>query len=246
MNILQVNKVSKYFGALGALEDVTITVKQGEIVGLVGPNGSGKSTLFNVISGVDRVTKGDIIFESKNITNLPSPAICRLGIGRTFQIVRPFLKLSVLENVMVGKYFGHPGKKGKFTQIKDKAIELLEFVNLADKKGAYPANLTLADRKKLEIARALATSPKLLLLDEVASGLNEKEVEEVVNLIHEINKEWKITLIVVEHVMSMIMKISDRIIVLSSGKKIADGAPSEVVNDKEVIEVYLGEPISQQ
>ncbi len=234
-----VEHVTKEFGGLVAVDDVSFAAELNEIMGLVGPNGSGKTTLFNCISGIIHPTSGRIIFQGKDITGLKPHHICTMGIGRTFQIVRPFHSLSALENVMVGLSFGrveHP------ENLRDEALEILGFVGLREKAATTAGHLILAERKKLEIARALATGPSLLLLDEVAAGLTETETDGMIDLLKEINKRG-VTLLVVEHVMSVIMSLSDRVLVLSEGKKIAEGTPEAIANDPHVVDVYLGESI---
>lgn len=231
--------MTKEFGGLVAVDDVSFAAELNEIMGLVGPNGSGKTTLFNCISGIIHPTSGRIIFQGKDITGLKPHHICTMGIGRTFQIVRPFHSLSALENVMVGLSFGrveHP------ENLRDEALEILGFVGLREKAATTAGHLILAERKKLEIARALATGPSLLLLDEVAAGLTETETDGMIDLLKEINKRG-VTLLVVEHVMSVIMSLSDRVLVLSEGKKIAEGTPEAIANDPHVVDVYLGESI---
>lgn len=231
--------MTKEFGGLVAVDDVSFAAELNEIMGLVGPNGSGKTTLFNCISGIIHPTSGRIIFQGKDITGLKPHHICTMGIGRTFQIVRPFHSLSALENVIVGLSFGrveHP------ENLRDEALEILGFVGLREKAATTAGHLILAERKKLEIARALATGPSLLLLDEVAAGLTETETDGMIDLLKEINKRG-VTLLVVEHVMSVIMSLSDRVLVLSEGKKIAEGTPEAIANDPHVVDVYLGESI---
>ena len=241
MHILEGEKVTKNFGGLAAVSDVDFFVDKGEIVGLIGPNGAGKTTLFNLISAALTPKPGIIKFEGKNITGLKPYQICRTGIARTFQTVKIFGYLSILENVRVAAFFGS-GDKPSPAQATKEALELLEFVGLS-KKAAVDApakDLTLANQKRLEVARALATKPKLLLLDELMAGLNQTEVAEAMDDVRQI-RDRGITIIMIEHVMKAIMNVCDRIIVLNYGKKIAEGTPQEIVNSKIVIEVYLGE-----
>lgn len=235
--ILSLVQVTKTFGGLKAVNGVSFEVSKGEIVSLVGPNGSGKTTLFNCISGIYTVNNGKILFLGENISHFSPPRICKIGIGRTFQVVRPFLRLTCLENILVGLYFGQEGQK---KESRREGLRMLEFVGLGEKANKPAMELRLAERKRLEIARALATRPKLLLLDEVAAGLNEAEIQEMIRLLRQIHTQG-ITLLVVEHVMSLVMDLSYRVVVLNEGKKIADGLPEIVANDQQVINVYLGQ-----
>ncbi len=236
--MLDVSQVTKRFGGLTAVDRVSLDLEKGRILGLVGPNGSGKTTLFNCISGLFPPTSGRIVFEGKDITRVKPHRICRLGIGRTFQLVKPFHSLSVKENVLLGLAFG---RRDRTAGLREQAMDILEFVGLSGKAESKAGGLILAERKRLEIARALATGPSLLLLDEVASGLTESESEDIVALLKEINRRG-LSLLIVEHVMAVIMSLSHRVVVLSDGRKIADGPPDEVANDPNVIDVYLGEP----
>ncbi|MBN1161133.1 MAG: ABC transporter ATP-binding protein [Dehalococcoidales bacterium] len=239
MHLLEGEKVTKYFGGLAAVSEVDFYVDEGEIVGLIGPNGAGKTTLFNLISAALEPKPGIIKYKDKKINGLKPYKICRLGIARTFQTVKIFGNMPVIENVRVGSLFG-PLVGLSTAEATKVATELLEFVGLS--KVAYtPArDLTLAHQKRLEVARALATKPTLLMLDELMAGLNQTELLEAMELIKQIQKKG-ITIIMIEHVMKAIMGICDRIIVLHHGQKIADGTPQEVANSKTVIEVYLGE-----
>ena len=240
MRILEGKGVTKHFGGLIAVSDVDFYVDKGEVVGLIGPNGAGKTTLFNLISASLAPKPGTIIFKDKNITGLKPHQICRLGIARTFQTVKIFANLSVLDNVRVAALFGPP-KNPSSAQATKEALELLEFVGLSKKDVNSPAkDLTLANQKRLEVARALATKPDLLLLDELMDGLNQTEVAEAMDDVRQI-RDRGVTIIMIEHVMKAIMNVCDRIIVLNYGKKIAEGTPREIVNSKTVIEVYLGE-----
>ena len=239
MYLLEGEGVTKYFGGLAAVSDIDFYVDEGEIVGLIGPNGAGKTTLFNLISAALEPKPGIIKFKGKKINGLKPYQICRLGIARTFQIVKIFGNLPVIENVRMGALFGAAGRVLEADATKE-AQELLEFVGLTAVAYAPARDLTLAYQKRLEVARALATKPSLLLLDEIMAGLNQTELNEAMVLVKDIQGKG-ITIIMIEHVMKAIMNICDRIIVLHHGKKIAEGTPQEVANSKTVIEVYLGE-----
>lgn len=210
-------------------------VYPGEIVGLIGPNGAGKTTLFNVVSGYLQPTAGDVFFEGRRITGEPPYRLAKAGISRTFQIVRPFPQLSVLENVMVAAFLSHPRRK----DAEEAAWQVLRWTNLQERARSAARELTLAGRKRLEIAKALATNPRLLLLDEVVAGLNPTEADATVELIQGIRQRG-ITIVAVEHIMRVIMRTSDRIVVLNHGQKIAEGPPAAVAADPAVIEAYLG------
>ena len=239
MHILEGEGVTKNFGGLSAVSDVNFHVDQGEVLGLIGPNGAGKTTLFNLISAALVPKPGIIKFKGQNITGLGAYKICRLGIARTFQTVKIFAGLPVFNNVLIGALFGGSQKMTPAEAEKTTA-ELLEFVGLSNVSRTLAADLTLANQKRLEVARALATKPELLLLDELMAGLNQTEVSQTMELIKQIRGEG-ITIIMIEHVMKAIMNVCDRIIVLNHGKKIAEGTPQEIATSKKVIEVYLGE-----
>jgi len=235
MSILQLNKVTQRFGELAAVDNLSFEVEDGEIFGIAGPNGAGKSTLFNVITGFCRGS-GDIIFDGSNIRGLKPHQICQKGIARTFQIPEPFLTLPIIENVKVGAHFGVRGAHDERECIK----EAIDFVGLQGKENVIAANLNLFDKKMTLLAAALATKPKLLLLDEPIGGLSPTEVTESVALMKKINKELGLTIIIIEHLMKVLTEVSQRLMILNSGEKICIGPPKEVIKDKQVIEIYLG------
>ncbi|HUT68464.1 MAG TPA: ABC transporter ATP-binding protein [Dehalococcoidales bacterium] len=239
MHILEGEGVTKYFGGLSAVSEVDFYVDQGEVVGLIGPNGAGKTTLFNLISAALVPKPGTIKFKGINITGMKPHKICRMGIARTFQTVKIFANMPVSDNVRIGSLFGTYQKMSPAEAVKE-TTELLEFVGLSKVSGVPAKDLTLANQKRLEVARALATRPELLLLDELMAGLNQTEVSESMELVKKIRDKGT-TIIMIEHVMKAIMNVCDRIIVLHHGKKIAEGTPQEIVTSKTVIEVYLGE-----
>lgn len=239
MPLLEGEGVSRYFGGLAAVADVDFYLDEGQILGLIGPNGAGKTTLFNLISAALKPTSGKISYRGRDITGFPPYKICRLGIARTFQTVKIFPHVPVLRNVMVGSLFG-TGRRVSEGQALRKAEEALEFVNLSHLKDVPAGDLTLANQKRLEVARALATDPDLLLLDELMAGLTQNEITEAMGDITTIRARG-VTVIMIEHVMHAIMGICDRIMVLDYGRKIAEGTPQEVAGNEKVIEVYLGQ-----
>lgn len=236
MKILEVNQLVKDFGGLRAVDTLDIVIEQGQILGLIGPNGAGKSTAFNCIAGVYSPSKGDIHFLGKRINGYKPWNLCKNGLARTFQIVKPFSSKSVLYNVMVGSFVNTDKKD----VAEEKALKVLNFLHFEDKKDMKAGNLTIADRKRLEIARALATEPKLLLLDEVMAGLRPAEIDELVQIIQNL-RDSGVTIFVIEHIMRAIMALSDRIVVIHFGKKIAEGIPEKVASDENVIKAYLGD-----
>lgn len=235
MALLEVRRLTKRFGGLVALDDVSFNVEKGEIVGLIGPNGAGKTTLFNCVTGFYEPDSGEIHFDGHNICGLKPHETCLKGIARTFQIVKAFHSMRVMESVTTGAL----ARTDRTQDGEKKALETLGFVGLADKKNVLAGSLTIVDRKRLGLASALATGPKLILLDEVAAGLNPVEIDDVIRLLRKI-RDGGTTLFVVEHVMKLIMPVADRVAVLHHGKKIAEGRPEEVARDEAVIEAYLG------
>lgn len=235
--LLKVNNVTKAFGGLTAVSSVSFEVEEGNIVGLIGPNGAGKTTLFNCISGFYKVTEGNIFFHDQEITNLPPNKVSHYGLARTFQIVKPLKDMSVLDNVTVGTL----RHTAKVKEAKEYSEYLCQFGGLGSKVSFNATKLTIVDKKRLEIIRALATKPTLLMLDETMAGLNPTERLEAVELVKKINQEMKITIIMIEHVMDIIMPLSNKIVVLDYGRKIAEGLPQEIVRNEDVIKAYLGE-----
>jgi len=239
MRVLEGKGVTKYFGGLAAVFDINFHVDQGEVFGLIGPNGAGKTTLFNLISAALAPKSGIIKFKGENITGLKPHQICRLGVARTFQTVKIFANLPVLDNVVLGSLFGTSNAISS-ADAEREATELLEFVGLSAVKATPAKDLTLANQKRLEVAGALATKPELLLLDEIMAGLNPAEVAQAMELVTRI-RDKGITIIMIEHVMKAIMSVCERIMVLHHGRKIAEGTPQEITTSKTVIKVYLGE-----
>jgi branched-chain amino acid transport system ATP-binding protein len=238
MAMLDIQHVSKYFGGLAANSDVSFSMEQGMIMGLIGPNGAGKTTLFNCITGYYPPSKGDVVFKGVRLNGMQPDAVCRLGMVRTWQKVRPLAKMTVLDNVMVGAL----ARTSSLAVAREIAHDQLKVVHLDHKASFLAGGLPIGERKKLEVARVLATKPELLLLDEVMGGLNPAESEEIIQLILDLRKRG-LTQMVIEHDMKAIMRISDRIVVLNSGEKLTEGAPREVANHPDVIAAYLGERV---
>ncbi|MDD3267942.1 MAG: ABC transporter ATP-binding protein [Syntrophomonadaceae bacterium] len=251
MPVLSLENISQEFGGLRALDAVNIDVAELAIFGIIGPNGAGKTTLFNIITGFYVPTEGSLIFQGRNVNGVATHSIARLGIARTFQNIRLFNKLSVLDNVRIGCHgvskcgffsslLGLPAMLREEKQIKEEAVRLLALVGLYEKRQEYAENLAYGEQRKLEIARALALKPSLLLLDEPAAGMNTGEKAELMDLIREIRQDMKITILLVEHDMNLVMNICERIAVLDYGRKIAEGSPFEIKSDERVIQSYLG------
>lgn len=237
--MLKGTHISKRFGGLLALSNVDFEVRRGDIVGLIGPNGSGKTTLFNIISGLFKPDSGQIMFDEEPISGLPPYKIAQKGIGRTFQIVRPLMDLSLLQNVAIAVMYGREDINTPNVAL-ERAAELLEFTGLGDKAPVLPGQLALEDRKRLEVARALASKPEIILLDEVFAGLNQKEIQGAIELTFRIRDHFSVAIFMIEHVMKAIMGTCSRVMALHNGVKIADGEPEAVANDQEVIRAYLG------
>ena len=235
MALLEIKHVSRFFGGLAANSDVSFEVQEGKIMGLIGPNGAGKTTLFNCITGYYPPSRGEVVFDGRRMNGLQPNKVCKLGMARTWQKVRPLTNLSVLENVMVGALC----RTTSVRTARELAAEQLEVVRLHSKAHFSAGSLPIGERKKLEVARVLATKPKLLLLDEVMGGLNPAESEDIIQLILDIRRQG-VTQMVIEHDMKAIMRLSDSIVVLNSGEKLAEGSPEEIVNNPQVVEAYLG------
>ncbi len=240
MAILEVKNLTKDFGGLRAVNNVTFGVGEGEIFGLIGPNGSGKTTIFNCINNYYSITSGNVIFKGKDITGWKTHKICHLGIGRTFQVVKPLSRMTVLDNVTASAFC----RSGTIREAQSAAMKVLDFCSLLDQKDKLAKSLPVGGRKRLEIARALATKPELILLDETAAGLNPSELTGAIDLIKKI-RDRGITVLIVEHIMKVIMTISDRIHAINFGETIAEGTPFQVANNPGVIKAYLGEAYAQ-
>jgi branched-chain amino acid transport system ATP-binding protein len=235
-DLLVIDKLTKWFGNLAAVNDLSFNVQQGEILGMMGPNGAGKTTVFNLITGVHAPTAGKVTYQGRDVTHFSASHRCRLGIGRTYQIPRPFENMTVLENLLVGAEYGGQ-LKGK--EARALCTEILDFTGLMPKKDLFAGKLLLLDRKRLELARGLATKPSLLLIDEVAAGLTEGEVERLLEIVKAIRKKG-VTIVWVEHILMMMNKGVDRLLVINAGQSLMCGDPRECMESKEVQEVYLG------
>ena len=255
MTLLKTTKLSKVFGGLRAVSNFEMEINKGELVGLIGPNGAGKTTAFNLLTGVYEPTEGEIIFDGQSVVGLKPYQVTQKGIARTFQTIRLFSEMTVLDNVKVayhfhmkyglaeavsrlGRYFGEE------EDLEEQAIRFLEIFQLADKKDEVAKNLPYGEQRRLEIARALAAKPKLLLLDEPAAGMNPQETQQLLQMIRWIRKEFDLTILLIEHDMSLVMNVCERIYVLDYGKIIASGTPDEIKNNKQVVEAYLGEEVN--
>jgi branched-chain amino acid transport system ATP-binding protein len=237
--VFRLEKITKRFGGLIALDEVNLSVKQRQIMGLIGPNGAGKSTLFNVATSIYKPDEGDIYLGEKRITGKSSHQICRLGISRTFQLVKTFLSMTAMQNVLVGAIYGH---RLRGNDARREALDALDLVGLKDKQDVVTAHMTLSDRRLLEVARALASRPVIALLDEPMAGLNPSEIMNMLQVIERAREERKVAVLWVEHKVDAIFRLCDQVAVLDYGRKIVEGKPEEIANNKEVIEAYLGKP----
>jgi branched-chain amino acid transport system ATP-binding protein len=245
MSVLAVRELGKRFGGVAALNGVSFTVQDGDVLGIIGPNGAGKTTLLNCISGLFRPDSGDVLWDDHSITGLPPHRIARLGIGRTFQIVRPFPSMTVRENTAMGALFGQPQGRLQPGAALQQADQVLELVGLSEKRYFPVLRLTVPDRKRLEVARALAMRPRVLLLDEVMAGLNHVEVEEALGMVRQVHGSG-VSIVLIEHVMRVIVGVCTRALVLNFGRPLVEGPPAEVLRDRRVIEAYLGERYARQ
>ena len=241
--MLEVNGLSKNFGGLAAVSDLSLTIRRGEIFGVIGPNGAGKTTLLNLITGYLAASKGSILFEGRELRGLSPSEICHRGIARTFQVVRPFVEMSVIDNVMTGALFA-PTRRISMAEARIRAGSALDLVGLLDKRDMLAGELTIGEKKKLELARALATKPRLLFLDEVMAGLAGGEVEVLMDVVERVADSGT-TVLVIEHLVGVILALTDRVLVLDFGRELFQGAPEDVVAHPEVIDSYLGKPLDQ-
>jgi branched-chain amino acid transport system ATP-binding protein len=234
--LLEVNGITKRFGGLVAVNNLSLSLDKGQILGLIGPNGAGKTTAFNMVSGFYKPDEGEVIFDDQKINGLRPDQVCKLGLARTFQVVKPFPQLNVRDNVIVGAY----NRTNNRRDAREKAEEVIEFLGMQDMSETLASSLSVAGRKRLEVAKALATDPKIILLDEAMAGLRPTETDEMIELVRQISEQG-IALLLVEHVMRVIMSLAERIVVIHHGDKIAEGEPKQVVQNKAVIDAYLGE-----
>ncbi|MDD3656619.1 MAG: ABC transporter ATP-binding protein [Atribacterota bacterium] len=244
--ILDVRSISKHFGALKAVDKVSFQARKGEILGLIGPNGAGKTTITNLVTGDLRKTEGEVYFKGINISNMQPFQIARIGLTRTYQVVKPLQGMTVEENVLVGSLFGRSSRDNDLNHARKNAREIMKLVGLDKKKEFKVSDITLPDLKRMEFARVLAMDPEVVFLDEVMAGLNPSEVEESMEMVKKIREDKQLTIIYIEHIMKAVMGISDRIIVLHHGEKICAGSPQEVCDNPAVIEAYLGKKYAKE